>query len=93
MARNMQMPEEFFIDVYNLLSALDEIPVNDKIIGICNRLEAQLKKKAAAMERREIFTAYKTAPEGSESREIKRKEYLDQSGVHPDWRSATEIHP
>ena len=61
--------------------------VVQKVIEI---LESELRAKYEAQERREAFTAYKTAKPMNDERESRRKEYLEKAGIHQDWQSATE---
>lgn len=56
---------------------------------ITEEIEKQLNEKLEAMIRRQIFSEYKTAQNGTE-REKLRKEYLDRVGVLEAFRSATE---
>jgi hypothetical protein len=53
-------------------------------------LENFLDAKLEAWERRQAFTAYKTAPAASADREAKRQKYLDIAGIHKNWRSDKE---
>jgi hypothetical protein len=92
MGKTMQMPTEFVTDVYALLLALTDTDLDAGTRAICKRLEGQIQAKIAAVERREAFTAYKVAPDGSAEREKYRLEYLDKAGVHQDWRTGKETH-
>ncbi len=93
MGKTMQMPTEFVTGVYALLGALEAVELDDSTRALCRRLESQLQAKLAAMERREVFSAYKGKPDGSIEREALRREYLDMAGIHPDWQSRNEVHP
>lgn len=90
--KNMQMPVEFVTGVYALMVALEDVELDGNAKDICKRLDGMLKAKMEAMERRNIFTAYKVAPDGSDEREKRRREYLDKAGVHQDWQTEKEIH-
>lgn len=92
MSKTMQMPTEFVTGVYALLAALDSVELDESTRALCNRLEMQVKAKMAAVERREVFTAYKVAPDGSDEREEQRREYLTKAGVHQDWQTKKETH-
>lgn len=91
MGKNMQMPVEFVNDVYKLIILLDDIELDENARALCKTLEAQIKAKIDAMDRRKTFTEYKTTEPG-EAREQKRREYLDKAGIHKDWRTPKESY-
>jgi hypothetical protein len=53
-------------------------------------IKCEINAKFEAMERRELFTRYKTAEPKSEIREYFRQRYLDTAGIHRDWRTGAE---
>ena len=91
MERNIQMPFAFVTDVLQLVILLEDSDTNARIKSLSEALLRQIEQKLAAMDRRQSFTAYKTAPQGSNERETYRREYLDKSGIHRDWISDKEI--
>jgi len=88
--KNILLPSGFLIDVMRLIYSLDYAKLDSKTKSLCTSLESQIKAKLDAMERRDVFTKYKTASQGSDERELYRKEYLDKAGIHKDWISSEE---
>lgn len=86
----VQVSKDFFDGVYWLLDDLKDYELDATTKAICNFLQHEINVKQQAIERREVFTAYKTAEKGSADRETKRQEYLDRAEVHKDWRSQQE---
>lgn len=86
------MPVEFFTDVYKLLGLLEGRWPDESIKNVCGTLEAQIRAKLAARERREAFTAYKTTAAGTDEREQHRQNYLNAAGVSQDWRTKKETN-
>jgi len=85
------MPIDFLEGVRMLLEELEGHPLDKPTQMLCTALQRTLDAKFEALERRKAFTEYKKAQTGTQEREIKRQAYLDQSGVHKDWRSQKEI--
>jgi hypothetical protein len=92
MAKNITMPESFVNDVYALLWYLDGVSIPEEARARCRALQGAIDAKLRAREKREAFSAYKSAAAGSEEREQRRREYLDRAGVHRDWRTVNESH-
>lgn len=90
--KTFQVKEEILVDMMNLLSYLKDYDLGVNARNLCTKIEIQLNAKLAAIERREAFSAYKNAPQGSQEREDNRVIYLDISGIHPDWRTKNETH-
>jgi len=91
--KNVMVPETFMVDVYRLVGLLDGRWPDDGIKTLCHSLEAVIRAKNGARERRESFSAYKTAAMGSEERELLRQSYLNTVGIPQDWRTGKEITP
>lgn len=53
-------------------------------------IREQLAIKLDKLIARQLFTIYKTAPT-AEERERARKQYLDERGIHPSFRSDDEL--
>jgi hypothetical protein len=85
------MPYSFVVDVYSLLTSLEGIYISDEVKERCRALEKAIKTKMEAMNKREAFTAYKTAAADGVEREQKRREYLDVAGIGKDWITEKEI--
>jgi hypothetical protein len=60
------------------------------VMALIDMIEPHIEAKIEALERREIYTSYKTSKPGSEEREMKRKEYLTKAGIHRKWQTQTE---
>jgi len=93
MKRKVQVTQDFLDGVKLLLEELQGHPLDKPTQILCRALESELTAKYEALERRKAFTEYKKAQAGTEERENKRTAYLDQSGIHKDWRSQKEVHP
>lgn len=91
--KNIQMPERFVVAVYALLHGLENYDLDESEQKLCQEIESYITTKLEAMKRREVYSEYKTAAPGSDERETKRREYLDKTGIHENWRTKKEIHP
>ena len=86
----VQVSVGFLAGVWVLLDELKDYRLSPSLVVTCNVLQRHVDEKFAAIERRESFTKYKTAPAGSSNREKHRNAYLDLAGIHTDWRSQKE---
>jgi hypothetical protein len=86
----MLVPERVITDMYYLCSALDGLLGND-LEPVRKRIEAFIESKVDARERRDNFTAYKNAQQGSPAREEARRKYLENAGIPEEVQSAKEI--
>jgi predicted solute-binding protein len=91
MSKNVQVPQSLLNGIWLLLKDLEGIPLPTSTKTIVRHLEREVEQKFQAMERRAVFTAYKTAEKGSDEREKMRQKYLDDVGIHKDWRSSREV--
>jgi len=89
--KNVQVPISFLHDVQALLHALQGASIPSDVLQLVQAVEEPLRAKLERMERRAVFTAYKTAEVGSDGRETARQNYLDSEGIHKNWRSSKEI--
>jgi len=90
---NVLLSEDFLNDVYRLVVFLDE-RINDPAMeAVRKRLENEINEKLEAKKRRQMFTDYKVATRGTTERETARQKYLDDAGIHKDWRTATDLNP
>jgi hypothetical protein len=91
MGKKFQVTEEFLVDVSNLVNVLKGQDISRTASELCKSISSFLNAKLAAIERRQLYGAYKGAEPGSDEREANRQAYLDAAGVHPDWRSQREM--
>ena len=79
MSKNVQISQELFLQIckYHLAQIDDSGTVEAIYKGLCDKLDQ--------MARRELYTTYKTA-ENAEDREMARQAYLEQIGLHKDFR-------
>ena len=75
--KNVQIPQELFIK-------LIDFHLFDKI-ETCEEIKKGLEEKMDRIVKHDIYSRSKTAPT-KEERENARREYLDQVGMHPDFR-------
>ena len=90
---NVLVSENFLEDTYRLVAFLDGQLDDSAMEVIRKRIEAEIGEKLKAKKRRQSFTAYKTAEHGAEERQTARLQYLDDAGIHKDWRTAKERQP
>ena len=88
--KKLQVTEQFYNTVIELLRSMGEGQLTERQRQLCHMLDSEIEAKAAAMARREKFTAYKTAKPG-EGRDGKRIDYLMESGKARSFRSHKEI--
>ena len=90
---NVLVTEEFFFDTYRLVALLDGCIDDPSVEALRAKIESEIAIKLDARNRRQAFSDYKKAYPGSSKRENARRDYLDDAGIHPDWRSSKEIQP
>ena len=90
---NVLVTENFLEDTYRLIAFLDGNITDPVMEEVRKRLENEIAEKLKAKRRRQAFTEYKTAAHGTEERQTARQQYLDDAGVHNDWRTTTEKQP
>lgn len=79
MAKNVQIPLELFVQLCKFHLA----DINDS--ETTEAIYKGLNDKIDQMARRELYTTYKTA-ESADDRERARQAYLEQIGLHKDFR-------
>ena len=90
--KSILVPIEFFTNAYLLVKELDQsYELGCYAHDLCERLLYLIEEKFAAINRRNVFSDYKTALPGSPEREKLRLAYLDFAYCHPDWRSVSEL--
>jgi len=87
---DVKISEDLFNDVYRLVLLLDGRIGDPTVEEIRCRVETGIQEKMDARNRRQAFTEYRTAERGSSQREDARKKYLDDAGIHKDWRTEKE---
>lgn len=87
----IQISKQAFIDLYLLIVALNDYDLEPDVKERVQSLEMAVNDKFEKMAKRKAFTDYKTAKPSTNDREIKRKEYLDLTGINQDWISQIEI--
>ena len=79
MSENVQIPSELFFDLVRVhLLGVDDEEVKMRVVE-------GLEDKLNALTKRELYTAYKTAPT-DEEREKARQAYLDKVSLPRDFR-------
>ena len=91
MSNKVQISKSLLDGFWWLLDALEGYELDKTTKKVCSLLQGEIEAKYEALNRRESFSAYKTALPKSEERENRRKAYLDQIGIHKDWRTEKEI--
>jgi endonuclease III len=86
----VQIDESMLAGFWVLLDNLKDYELDNVTAIVRDALQQQVNEKYAAIERRKIFSEYKTAEKGSADRESKRQEYLNSVGIHKDWRTQQE---
>jgi len=84
-AKNMQLPIPFVVDLFRLIHALRAYELDNETRVIATQLEKLLRAKMEARERRNAFAAYKASPPG-ERKEAARQKYLELAGTRDDGR-------
>ena len=93
MSKSVLVSEKLFCDVLRLLLHLDcgpDLIDFDEVKSLCSSIDAEVSEKLDKMERREAFTAYKTAIPGPK-RESLRKDYIELAQIHRSFTSEHEI--
>jgi len=90
---NVLVTENFLEDTYRLIAFLDGRLDDPAMEAVRKRLETEITAKLKAKKRRQSFTDYKNAAHGTEERQTARQQYLDEAGIHKDWRTTSERQP
>lgn len=79
MGKSIQIPQELFLQLCKFhLADLKDLETSEAIYkGLSDKIDQ--------MARRELYSTYKTA-ESAEEREKARQAYLDQIGLHKNFR-------
>jgi len=85
----MQLPIDVVTDMYRLIALLDDYKFDADTDVIIKRLESALDAKVEAMEKRRVYSEYRTASD-DEAKETARQKYLDLAGIRPDWQWGVE---
>jgi len=78
-SKQIQIPQSLFIDLVEYFELKGDTPERHE------RIVKALDDKMNRYLEHELYTKYKTAPT-DEQKEQARQEYLDQKGIHPDFR-------
>jgi hypothetical protein len=90
MKKNVLVPEKLLCDVLLLVYWFNgELDIDDPR-HLCKSIESAINNKIEKMQRRKIFTAYKTSPPGTE-REALRKDYVERTYIHKSFTSSQEV--
>lgn len=81
MSKNIQIPQELFINLCRYFLLQDTEPSEAIIKGLESKLEAIM--------RHELYTSYKDTKLSPEERQEARKRYLDSVGMHDSFRWKT----
>lgn len=81
--KNIQIPLKLFLNCLRLI-CFDESDYK-----LREETKTLIWAKFEQIQRRELFTAYKTAST-PEEREQARRKYLEECGINPDWISSVE---
>jgi len=76
MSKNIQLPESVLRDLYMLTTALADYELDNNTRNIADRLETLVYEKLEAFEKRQLYTAYKNAP-NPKDRVLAYHKYLD----------------
>ena len=90
---NVLVSENFLNDAYRLIAFLDGRIKDPEMEALRIRIDTEINEKLEARKRRQSYTNYKTAVHGTTDREAARQQYLDDAGIHKDWRTAEEKQP
>lgn len=90
--KQIQISEHTFVTAYKLILQLDNIVLDTNTRQLQIMLKKAFKDKLKAMEKRKIFTEYKTAPPQSIEREKNRKQYIKSAEVGIDWQTEKETY-
>nr|CRY95775.1 hypothetical protein [uncultured prokaryote] len=82
--KNVQIPQELFVSICRYFlcdEALPEWEVDDIVAGLETKLEA--------MQRHDLYSAYKDTSRSPQERQEARKAYLDSVGMREGYRWAS----
>ncbi|MBR3244552.1 MAG: complexin-2 [Parasporobacterium sp.] len=90
MSKNIMIPEKIFTALYKCF-VMDLENKCESCIG-CTEIRRQLEMKGDRIYQHELYTKSKAATTPAE-RETARQKYLDERGIHPDFRFAQTAFP
>jgi hypothetical protein len=93
--KQVQIPRRLLNDIRDVLeivlSASDGVDGNETTLNAIEDILSEIDARRDAFVRRTLYSAYKTSERGSDRREFFRKEYLEKSGIRPDFISVSEV--
>jgi|AYRG01.1.fsa_nt_gi hypothetical protein len=90
--KQVQVPESMLLNVLKLVCSLENYEMDEYTTNLKNVLEGQINAKFDQIAKRESFTAYKTAPKGTDAREQARQEYINfHAEMSKDFQTKKEI--
>ena len=93
MSKRLLVSEKLICDILQLLFYLDGELVSTNLASVkclCRSIKSEISEKLNKMERRETFTAYKTAAPGHE-RELLRRDYIELAHIRKSFTSCDEV--
>jgi hypothetical protein len=84
-SKKIQIDMGMFLDVFRLITALEQYDLDFSTQDLCKRLEGQIYAKLEAIEKRNVYTQSKVALTEDEKEQARQK-YLDLAGIHKDFR-------
>jgi len=87
--QNIQVPLKLLTNVHVLMAMLDNVILDEDTRALCVEIEAMTQAKIDAINKRNVYSNYKTA-QTPEEREQYRNKYLNKAGIQPDFRPADE---
>lgn len=90
--KQIQINENTFVDAYKLILRLDDIELDKDTRQLQMKLKKAFESKLKAIEKRKVFTEYKTASPNSTEREEKRQKYIKIAKISQDWRTEKETY-
>lgn len=90
MSKNILVSEDLLCDVYRLIYFLIDEGIPDEARKLCISIEAGISDVIRRREIRTAFTAYKTAPPGSQ-RDSLRQVYIKLAEIHNSFISEHEL--
>lgn len=90
--KQIQINENTFVGAYKLILRLDDIELDKDTRQLQKTLKKDFESKLKAIEKRKVFTEYKTALPDSVEREEKRQKYIEIAKISQNWKSEKETY-
>ena len=88
----MRINKRLFVDILRLVDDLERYNLDKTTLEILKAVDGQITAKLEAIEKRKLYTEYKTSKKNTQERETARKKYLEKIEMSKDYMTNKEMN-